>query len=139
MIGPRAHRPPYEGHWYPYSSNGWGIFDFLNFCEAAEFPGIPDVDINEAPQDLVDFIEYANGSTNSAWGAQRVADGHPQPYNLKYLELGNEERVDDVYFEKFKAIATAIWAQDPDIILIVGDFAYTQLIHDPFNFAGADS
>ena len=50
MIGPRAQRPPYEGHWYPYSSDGWGIFDFLNFCEAADFLGIPDLDINESPQ-----------------------------------------------------------------------------------------
>jgi hypothetical protein len=32
MIGPRAERPPYRGHWYPYSTNGWGILDFMNFC-----------------------------------------------------------------------------------------------------------
>ncbi|MEJ0089646.1 MAG: hypothetical protein WDM80_07880 [Limisphaerales bacterium] len=41
MIGPRAQRPPYEGHWYPYSSNGWGIFEFLNFCEAAASSAYP--------------------------------------------------------------------------------------------------
>src|ERR1017187_4874718 len=46
MIGPPDHRPPYKGTWYPYSSNGWGIPDFLNFCEAAGFLGIPAVNID---------------------------------------------------------------------------------------------
>jgi alpha-L-arabinofuranosidase len=139
MIGPRACRPPYEGHWYPYSSNGWGIFDFLNFCEAAGFLGIPDLDINESPQDLADSMDYLNGAPDSEWGKKRVADGHPAPYRLKYIELGNEERVDGDYFEKFKSVAAAIWAKDPAVILIVGDFSYHGIITDPFNFTGADS
>ncbi len=139
MIGPRAQRPPYDGHWYPYSSNGWGIFDFLNFSEAAGFLGIPDLDINETPQDMADFMDYLNGAPDSEWGKKRIADGHPAPYQLKYIELGNEERVDDACFKKFKALAGVIWAKDPSIILIVGDFSYHQVIADPFNFSGADS
>jgi hypothetical protein len=139
MFGPRAQRPPYDGHWYPYSSDGWGIFDFLNFCEAAGFLGIPDLDINESPRDMADFMDYLNGAPDSEWGKKRVADGHPTPYQLKYLELGNEERVDDGYFEKFKAMAEVIWAKDPSIILIVGDFTYHKVITDPFSFTGADS
>jgi hypothetical protein len=139
MIGTRAARPPYEGHWYPYSSNGWGIFDFLNFSEAAGFPGIPDFDINESPSDMADLMDYLNGAPDSEWGKKRVADGHPAPYRLKYIELGNEERVDADYFKKFQAVAEVIWAKDPSIILIVGDFSYHQVITDPFNFSGADS
>ncbi|MEI9865646.1 MAG: family 16 glycoside hydrolase [Limisphaerales bacterium] len=139
MTGPRAQRPPYEGHWYPHSSNGWGIFDFLNFCEAAGFLGIPDFDINESPQDISDLMDYLNGARDSEWGKKRVADGHPAPYRLKYIELGNEERVDDDYFKKFKALAEVIWAKDPAIILIVGDFTYQKIITDPLNFSGADS
>jgi alpha-L-arabinofuranosidase len=139
MIGPRDRRPPYPGHWYAYSSNGWGIPDFLDLCDAAGFLGIPDFNINETPQDMADFIEYANGPANSLWGQQRVADGHPQPYRLKYLELGNEEKVDDVYVNKFAALAQAIWAKDPDIILVVGDFSYHSRIVDPMHFSGADS
>jgi hypothetical protein len=139
MMGPRDRRAPYRGTWYPYSSNGWGILDFLNFCEAAGFVGIPDFNSHETPQDMADFIEYVNGPANSVWGAQRAADGHPQPYGLKYLELGNEERVDETYANLFEALAKAIWAKDPDIILVVGDFAYENLIEDPFQFTGADS
>ncbi len=139
MLGSRELRPPYNGLWYPYSTDGWGIFDFLNFCEAAGIPGIPDLNINETPQDMVNFLEYANGSTNTTWGAKRMADGHPQPYNVRHIELGNEERMDDTYYQKFQALAQAIWAHDTNITLVVGDLAYQQVITNPFSFSGADS
>jgi hypothetical protein len=139
MIGPRDRRPPYAGHWYRYSSDGWGIPDFMDFCEAAGFEYIPDFNMGETPQDMADFIEYVKGAADTKWGGHRVADGHPQPYRLRYMELGNEERVDANYADKFEALAKAIWAKDKDIILVVGDFAYTKEIHDPLNFAGADS
>jgi hypothetical protein len=139
MVGPRDRRPPYNGTWYPYSSDGWGIPDFLNFCEAAGFLAIPDLNVNETAQDMADFIQYVNGPMNTTWGAKRAADGHPQPYHLKYMELGNEERVDSIYYQKFQALATAIWAADPNIILVVGDFSYHQVITNPFSFSGADS
>jgi len=136
MIGPRAQRPPYAGYWHPFSSNGWGIFDFLNYCEATGILGIPDVNINEIPRDMADFIDYVNGPADSLWGRQRTADGHPAPYHLKYLEIGNEERVDETYWQKFEPIAKAIWAHDPEIILVVGDFAYNDPITDPFHITG---
>jgi hypothetical protein len=139
MIGPRDQRPPYAGTWYPYSSDGWGIPDFLNFCETAGFLGVADCNINETPQDMADFIQYVNGPTNTVWGARRLADGHPQPYNLKYLELGNEEAVNSTYYQKFQALAQAIWAADTNVILVVGDFSYHQVISNPFSFSGADS
>lgn len=139
MTGPRDLRPPYKGTWYPWSSNGWGIPDFMNFSEAAGFEYVPDFNVNEKPQDMADFIEYAKGPADSEWGARRVADGHPAPYRLKYIELGNEERVDDSYADRFEALAKAIWAKDPKIILVVGDFLYRRHIKDPFNFDGADS
>jgi Domain of Unknown Function (DUF1080)/Alpha-L-arabinofuranosidase C-terminal domain len=139
MIGPRDLRPPYHGTWYPYSSDGWGIPDFLNFCDAAGFLGVPDFNINETPQDMANFVQYANATANTKWGSKRMADGHPQPYNLKYLELGNEERVDDTYYQKFQAIAQAIWAVDSKMTLVVGDFAYNRVITNPFDFSGAAS
>jgi alpha-L-arabinofuranosidase len=137
MIGPRDRRPPSQGTWYPHSSNGWGIFDFLNFCEAAGFLGIPDVNMDETPSDMADFMEYANGSARSEWGRRRVADGHSAPYHIKYLELGNEEAVNEDYWKKFKPLAEAIWAKDPGVILVVGDFAYDKVIEDPYSFTGA--
>src|SRR5262249_1871643 len=62
---------------------------------------------------------------------------HPKPYRLKHLEFGNEEAVDEAYYRKFKAVAEAVWPRDPDIIIVVGDFAYNARITDPFSFRGA--
>jgi len=139
MIGPRDRRPPYAGQWYRYSSNGWGIPDFMSFCEAAGFEYIPAFNMDETPQDMADFIEYAKGPADSDWGRRRVADKHPQAYRLRYIELGNEERVDEKYAGKFEALAKAVWAKDRDIILVVGDFVYGEPIRDPFKFRGAFS
>jgi alpha-L-arabinofuranosidase len=137
MIGPHDRRPPYHGTWYPYSSNGWGIVDFVEFCEAAGFLAIPAFNMDETPQDMADFMEYINGPSNSTWGSKRVADGHPAPFKLTHLELGNEEAVDEAYWKRFQPMAEAIWAKDPEVILVVGDFAYNGHIKDPFHFSGA--
>jgi hypothetical protein len=137
MIGPRERRPPYAGTWYPYSSNGWGIPDFMAFCEAAGFEYIPAFCMDESAQDMVDFIRYAKDTSDTEWGKRRTTDGHPQPFQLHYVELGNEERVDENYFKKFKALAEAIWERDPNVILVVGDFAYSEPIRDPFKLRGS--
>jgi alpha-L-arabinofuranosidase len=139
MVGARDQRPPYRGTWYPYSTNGWGILDFLDLCEAAGFLAVPAFNMDETPKDMVDFVEYVNGPADSPWGARRVADGHTAPYRLQYLELGNEEAVDEAYWRRFRALAEAIWSKDPGLILVVGDFAYNGRIKDPFNFPGAPS
>jgi alpha-L-arabinofuranosidase len=137
MIGPREKRPPYKGHWYPHSTNGWGIIDFLDFCEAAGFLPIPAFHLDESPENMAAFVEYVNGPADSHWGKVRADNGHIAPYRLRHLEFGNEEAVDEAYYRKFKAVAEAVWARDPDIILVVGDFAYNERITDPFNFRGA--
>lgn len=139
MIGPRDRRPPYRGTWYPYSTNGWGIIDFLALCKAAGFLAIPAFQMDESSSDMADFVEYVNGPADSEWGRRRVADGHPEPFRLRHLQLGNEEKVDDVYFGKFKALAEAIWAKDPEMILIVGDFGYGKPIRDADRVEGAYS
>jgi hypothetical protein len=139
MIGPRDQRPPYKGFWYPHSTNGWGIIDFLDLCEAAGFLAIPAFNMDESPRDMADFVAYVNGPAESEWGKKRVADGHPAAYRLKHIELGNEERVDEKYWERFQAIAEAVWAVDPEIVLVVGDFVYGQPITDPDNFKGSAS
>lgn len=139
MIGWRDRRPPHRGTWYPYSTNGWGIFDFLNLCEAAGFLAIPTVNMDESPDDMAEFIEYVNGPRLSRLGRHRAAEGHPQPYGLRYVQLGNEERVDDSYFERFRPLAEAIWSKDPQIVIVVGDFVYDDVINDADHITGAAS
>jgi Alpha-L-arabinofuranosidase C-terminal domain/Domain of Unknown Function (DUF1080) len=137
MTGPRDRRPPYPGFWYPQSTNGWGIPDFMAYCQAIGVLGIPAFNLDETPQDMADFVEYANGPADSPWGKKRADDGHAAPFRLKYLEIGNEEAIDETYFKKFRAIAEAVWAKDPELILVVGDFAYNGRIIDPLSFKGA--
>ena len=91
MIGERDKRPPYTGHWNEYTSDGFGIEDFLRFAEAAHITPLFAINIEENPQDMADMIEYLNGDTSTTWGKQRVANGHPKPYSAKYIEIGNEE------------------------------------------------
>lgn len=69
-------------------------------------------------QDILDLIEYANGdATTTYWGAIRAANGHEQPYDLKYIGLGNENW-GDVYWRNFDALYKEVKAVYPDITVI---------------------
>src|SRR5439155_6084875 len=86
-----------------------------------------------------EFVRNVSGTEVIKREKKRAADGHREPYRLKQLELGNEERVDPIYFAKFKALAEAILAKDPQMMLVVGDFVYSRAIADPMKFDGAAS
>ena len=126
MIGDPDKRPPYLGHWYRYSTNGFGIEDFLRFSEAAGFTAAFAVNIEETPEDMADMIEYLNGPATSQWGKIRAQNGHPQPYGVKYIGIGNEEilfngdRADeyDHYIERFLLLHKAIKSKDPSVKLV---------------------
>jgi alpha-L-arabinofuranosidase len=136
MIGDPAARPVTRGFWYPYESNGFGIFEFLQLGEALGIEAVPSINMDETPADVRDLMDYLYGSSDTEWGRHRIADGHPASYRVHRFELGNEFAVDDAYFAKFKSFADVIWAYDPTIRLVVGDFTYKDVIHDPFDFTG---
>lgn len=126
MMGDPDKRPPYRGHWYRYSTNGFGIEDFLKFCEAAGFKASFAVNIEETPEDMADMIEYLNGPVTSEWGKIRAQNGHPEPYKIEYIGIGNEEvlfngdRADeyDHYIERFNLLHDAIKSKDPSVKLV---------------------
>lgn len=126
MIGDPDRRPPYIGHWYRYSTNGFGIEDFLKFSEAAGFKAAFAVNIEETPEDMADMIEYLNGPVTSEWGKLRAQNGHPEPYKIEYIGIGNEEvlfngdRADeyDHYIERFDLLYAAIKSKDPSVKLV---------------------
>lgn len=125
MIGDRDKRPPYRGHWYSYSTNGFGIEDFLQFCEAAGFTPSFAINIEETAEDAADMIEYLNGSTDTKWGKIRAQNGHPKPYGVKYIEIGNEEVIHsddaagyDHYIDRFNEIYEAIRSKDTSVVFI---------------------
>lgn len=125
MIGDPDRRPPYDGHWYPYSTNGFGIFDFLNFCEAAHIDAAFAINIEESAQDAADLADYLTAPTSNPWGRRRAADGHPKPYRVHYIEIGNEECLggDDPaaylhYASRFLTLARAIHSRNPSLKLV---------------------
>ncbi|MFR3215529.1 MAG: alpha-L-arabinofuranosidase C-terminal domain-containing protein [Dysgonomonas mossii] len=73
-------------------------------------------------QDALDAIEYANGPVTSVWGSIRAKNGHPEPFNLKYLEIGNENGMAP-YAERWELFVKAIHDKYPDIVLIANEWA----------------
>ncbi|HVS39704.1 MAG TPA: alpha-L-arabinofuranosidase C-terminal domain-containing protein [Gemmataceae bacterium] len=119
MIGDRDRRPQYKGWWYPNSTNGFGFEDFVQFCRAAGFECVFAVNDEETLEDAADLVEYLNGTAVSEWGKRRAANGHPEPYGVRYIEIGNEEKTDAHYIERFKLLADAMHARDPNVQLII--------------------
>jgi hypothetical protein len=125
MIGDPDRRPPYAGHWYPCSTNGFGIFDFLRFCEKAKLGAAFAINVDETPEDVADLAEYLTGPLTSTWGRRRVQDGHPKPYRVEYIEIGNEEAIGNPdaeglarYARRFRVLAEAIHRRDPRLKLV---------------------
>lgn len=86
--------------------------------------GLPMDSLDSYIQDVLDLIEYANGPATSAWGARRAAAGHPEPFNLKYIGIGNEDMITDVFEERFNRINAAVKKAHPEITVVgtVGPF-----------------
>ncbi|MBV7532182.1 alpha-L-arabinofuranosidase [Chitinophaga sp. sic0106] len=146
-IGPLEARKPQRNLWGYHQSAGLGYFEYFQFCEdigAAPLPviaagvpcqnsgtggggqqgGIPMEDMPAYIQDILDLVEYANGSINTTWGKQRAAAGHPAPFNLKYIGIGNEDLITDIFEERYAMIIKAVKAKYPGITIIgtVGPF-----------------
>lgn len=140
MVGAPEDRPTYKGWWYTYSSFGFGIVEFMDLCEAMGIYYVPDFNAYESPEDMADFVRFALGTDeNDPWVQLRKSMGREEPYNLKMIQIGNEEKVNADFARRFNAIADAIKDIAPDLILVVGDFAYRDVITDPYNFTGSDA
>jgi len=79
---------------------------------------IPLADMPAYIQDVLDLIEWANGPTNSTWGAVRAAAGHPASFGLKYLGVGNEDKITSGFKERFQMIYEAVQKKHPEITVI---------------------
>jgi alpha-L-arabinofuranosidase len=129
-MGDISQRPGHWDLWGYTSSDGMGYHEYLQFCEdiGAEpvfciNAGISHSDVvalanmGEFVQDALDAIEYANGDTSTTWGAQRAANGHPAPFNLKFMEIGNENGGTN-YNDRYALFYDAIKAAYPQMRII---------------------
>jgi alpha-N-arabinofuranosidase len=80
---------------------------------------VPMDQIDPYVQDALDLIEFANGDVNTAWGRVRSDMGHPKPFNLKFIGVGNEQWGPD-YIERFKVFQKAIKSKYPNIAIVSG-------------------
>lgn len=133
MTGKPEFRPVYKGFWYPESSFGFGILEFIELCEKLGVECVPDFNGYETEEDMRDFARYALGTDeNDEWVQLRMKSAHPQPYQLKFIQFGNEERVDEAFADRFIAACRGVWSVNPEIVMVVGDFEYKKITEDPY-------
>lgn len=160
-IGPLEARKPMRNIWNYHQSMGLGFFEYFQFCEdigaeplpvlAAGVPcqnsatggagqqgGIPMEEMDEYIEEILALIEYANGDPKkSKWAKMRADAGHPKPFGLKYLGIGNEDLITDVFEERFKLIYNAVLKRYPEITIIgtVGPFCEGTDYEEGWNLA----
>ena len=137
-IGPMEMRPTHMSPWGYRSTDGLGLLEYLEWCEdlnmepvlavfaaytlnGQSYPG----EYGRFVQEAVDEIEYVTGDTTTKWGAQRAKDGHPAPFKLSYVEIGNEDPAGGgrsgrraTYAERFPLFDLAIKAKYTNLMVI---------------------
>ena len=132
-LGPVSQRPGHPGNWGYRSSDGMGLLEFLQWAEdlsaeplLAVYAGYslngervaPGKALEPFVQEALDEIEYVIGDARTTkWGAQRAKDGHPAPFTLHYVEIGNEDSFDkeNTYDARFTQLFDAIKARYPSL------------------------
>lgn len=119
MIGPiDERRICFRNGFNPYATHTFGIIEMLQVAEALGAQCMIGMNINETREDIRDFVEYVNGDVTTKWGALRAKHGHPEPYNLKHIQVHNEQRITRGYVEGMKKFASAAWEVDPEMTIV---------------------
>ena len=135
MIGPVEQRPGHRSCWGYWSTDGFGLPEFLGWCQdigmepvLAVFAGytLNGAHVTNGPalepyvQEALEEIEYVTGDASTKWGAQRIKDGYPNPFPLRYVEIGNEDFFDKSgsYDGRFAQFYDAIKAKYPQLQII---------------------
>jgi alpha-L-arabinofuranosidase len=140
-IGTLESRKPMRNLWGYHQTVGLGYFEYFQFCEDAGAEPLPVIaagvpcqnsstggagqqggvlmcDMENYVQDILDLVEYANGDATTKWGKKRAEAGHPKPFNLKYIGIGNEDLITDIFEERFAMIFKAMKEKHPEITVI---------------------
>ena len=143
-VGPKHQRRQLKNTWGYHQSMGLGYYEYFQLCEDMNMQPVPilpcgvscqgtnggwgmkdqaqDVvpmsEMDEWVQDALDLIEWANGDATTKWGRVRAEAGHPKPFNLKYLGIGNEEKITPEFAERFKYMYEKITKLHPEIVIV---------------------
>ncbi len=147
-IGPLVDRPGHDGPWFYWSTDGLGLLEFLEWCEDLHVEPVLAVyagyslggshvavgkDLEPYVQSALDEVEYVTGDASTRWGAERARDGHPAPFPLHYIEVGNEDYLDKSgsYTARYAQFAEALHQRYPQYKLIAtdGNSEYETKVH----------
>ncbi|MGV9452674.1 alpha-L-arabinofuranosidase C-terminal domain-containing protein [Streptomyces sp. NPDC003635] len=134
-IGPVEERATNANFWGYNQSYGLGYYEYFRFAEdigAMPLPVVPalvtgcgqnratddEALLQRHIQDTLDLIEFANGPATSTWGKKRARMGHPKPFGLTHLGVGNEENLPGEFFANFQKFRAAVEAAYPDITVV---------------------
>jgi alpha-N-arabinofuranosidase len=135
-IGPMVDRPTHPGTWSYHSTDGLGLLEFLQWCEDLKMEPLLAVyagyslgpnqavkagaDLEPYVKEALEEIEYVTGGPETKWGAVRARNGHPEPFPLRYVEVGNEDSFDraKTYDDRFAQFFKAIKAKYPKLQVI---------------------
>ncbi len=129
-IGPQENRERWaHWMWMDYDQNCFGTDEFIRFCREVNSEPIivvsvkferPAEEYDQILQDAVNWLRYCNAPATDEWGAKRAANGHPEPYNVKYWEIDNEmwEMGIERYEKCVRDFSTAMRKIDPSIKII---------------------
>lgn len=134
-VGPLVDRPGHQAPWTYWSTDGLGLLEFLEWCEDLKIEPVlavyagyalkgdhikPGKDLEPYVTSALDEVEYVTGDVSTKWGAERAKNGHPAPFPLHYIEIGNEDWFDKSgsYDERFGQIAKALRKAYPQYKLI---------------------
>ena len=119
MIGPYDERRIcFRSGFNPYATHTFGLIELLKVAEALGAQAMVGMSMDESYEDIKDFAEYVNGPVTSKWGKLRADHGHPAPFNLKYIQVDNERRINRGYVECMKKFALAAWESDPEMHIV---------------------
>jgi alpha-N-arabinofuranosidase len=128
MIGPREKRLPHPiDQWNDRDTYQFGIDEFIRFCEIVKAEPIIVINTRRGVEDALQLLEYCMGDATTEYGGQRAANGHPEPYELKTLEIDNETWRMQIsgYLDIIKTFCPAIRAKYPSLKLsVVGSYGY---------------
>lgn len=152
-IGDLTKRRGNQNLWGYFQSFGTGYHEYLQYCEDIGSEPVPILNVGMACQarrgihapmedldiyikDALDLIEYCNGSTETIWGAERAKNGHPKPFNLKFLGIGNEQWGEE-YYPRYEKFYDVVKEKHPEIqyIFASGPFADGFLYNDAWAWA----
>jgi alpha-N-arabinofuranosidase len=135
MVGPLEQRPGHRSCWGYWSTDGFGLPEFLGWCQDLNMEPVLAVfagyalrhdyvkagpELEPYVQEALEEIEYVTGDASTKWGAQRIKDGYPTPFKLRYVEIGNEDFFDKSgsYDGRFAQFYDAIKAKYPQLQII---------------------